>query len=134
MIRDLRIDPSDAVPIWRQIEQGVQRLVASGGLEPGESMPSVRDLARQLRVNPATVAKAYRRLTDAGLLTVQRGEGTFVSEDPPTMRRADRRSTLAAGAARFAILSMTVGATREEAIRELRLAFKRVAKVSAKGA
>jgi GntR family transcriptional regulator len=54
----LRIDPSDATPIWSQIEEGLRRLVASGALGPGAVVPSVRDLARELRVNPATVAKA----------------------------------------------------------------------------
>ena len=70
---DLRIDPTDATPIWSQIEEGLRRLVASGALAPGAVVPSVRDLARELRINPATVAKAYQRLTDAGVLTVRRG-------------------------------------------------------------
>ena len=54
----IRIDPSDATPIWSQIEEGLRRLVASGALKPGAAVPSVRDLARDLNVNPATVAKA----------------------------------------------------------------------------
>jgi GntR family transcriptional regulator len=68
--RFLEIDPASAVPIWRQIEDGMRRLVASERLAPGSVVPSVRELARALRVNPATVSKAYRRLTEAGLLTV----------------------------------------------------------------
>ena len=82
MTRAIDVDPADAVPIWRQIEDGVRRLVACGGMRPGEAVPSVRDLARDLRVNPATVAKAYQRLTDEGLLEVRRGEGTFVAAAP----------------------------------------------------
>jgi GntR family transcriptional regulator len=73
MSHALRVDPRDAVPIWRQIEDGVRRLVAAGALSPGATVPSVRDLARDLRVNPATVSKAYQRLTDAGVLEVRRG-------------------------------------------------------------
>ena len=79
----LRVDPGDAVPIWRQIEEGLRRMVASRALPPGSPVPSVRDMARELRVNPATVSKAYQRLVDAGILAVKRGEGTFVAEGAP---------------------------------------------------
>lgn len=115
----IRVDAGDAVPIWRQIEEGVRRLVAAGTLRPGGCVPSVRDLAKELRVNPATVAKAYQRLTDAGVLEVRRGEGTFVAEAPPAMRKAERREALREGAVRFASLGLTLGAAREEAASEL---------------
>ena len=80
----LHIDPSDSVPIWKQIEEGVLHLIATGALGPGDPVASVRELARQLRVNPLTVSKAYRRLADRGVLTVKRGEGTFVADNPPS--------------------------------------------------
>ena len=83
----LHIDPRDARPIWRQIEEGVQHLVARGALPAGALVPSVRDLARELQVNPATVSKAYQRLTDAGVLAVRRGDGTYVSDAPPILTR-----------------------------------------------
>ena len=86
MSRSLTVDPGDAAPIWRQIEQGVRRLVASGALRPGSPVPSVRELSLELRVNPATVAKAYQRLTQAGVLAMRRGEGTFVADSPPARR------------------------------------------------
>jgi len=70
----LRIDPSDATPIWSQIEEGIRRLVATGSWKPGGPVPSVRDLASELRINPATVARGYQRLTEAGILVVRRGE------------------------------------------------------------
>ena len=72
--RFLEIDPALAAPIWRQIEDGMRRLVASERIAPGSVVPSVRELARALRVNPATVSKAFRRLTEAGLgpITVNR--------------------------------------------------------------
>lgn len=115
----LKIDPASAVPIWKQTEEGVRRLVASGALRPGGAVPSVRDLARELRVNPATVAKAYQRLTEAGLLEVRRGEGTFVAAEPPSLGRAERRGALKEGALRYASLAVTVGALQEEAVDEL---------------
>lgn len=112
----LHIDPRDARPIWRQIEEGVQHLVARGALPAGALVPSVRDLARELQVNPATVSKAYQRLTDAGVLIVRRGEGTFVSDAPPPSSDTRRNDRLREEATRYASLAVTLGASREEAL------------------
>jgi GntR family transcriptional regulator len=114
MSRALRIDPADPRPIWRQIEESVRHLVASGALVAGAPVPSVRDLARDLQVNPATVSKAYQRLTDAGVLAVRRGEGTYVSETPPDLSSRERGKRLLQGATRYASLAVTLGASREE--------------------
>jgi GntR family transcriptional regulator len=121
----LRIDPSSATPIWSQIEDGIRRLVASGALRPGVSVPSVRDLAKDLRINPATVAKAYQRLTEAGVLTVRRGDGTYVADAPPTMSKSERGRILREAAGRFADLASTLGVAREEAEEALRAAWKK---------
>jgi GntR family transcriptional regulator len=125
--RSLHVDPKDAVPIWRQIEDGVRRLVASGALKPGGSVPSVRDLARDLSVNPATVAKAYQRLTDAGVLAVKRGEGTFVADAPPALEHGEKARVLGDAASRYASVAVTLGATRQEAIESVREALERFA-------
>jgi len=111
----LRVDPGDASPIWRQIEEGVRRLVLSRSLMPGMSVPSVRDLAKELRVNPATVAKAYQRLVDAGVLMVKRGEGTFVADSPPRLDDKERQQILHDGAMRYASLAISAGAQLAEA-------------------
>ena len=131
---DLRIDPSDATPIWSQIEEGMRRLVASGALKPGAPVPSVRDLAKDLRVNPATVAKAYQRLTDAGILTVRRGDGTYVAESPPPVSRAERSRTLRDAAVRYASLAATLGVTPEEAAEALASAWRGLGSDPRKGA
>ena len=125
--RGLRVDPRDAVPIWKQIEEGMRRLVASGALKAGAAVPSVRDLARDLQVNPATVVRAYQRLVDAGLLAVKRGEGTFVSESIPAVPKAERNRALGEAALRYASTAVTVGASRDEAARALESAFTRLA-------
>ena len=116
MSAGIHIDFTDAAPIWRQIEDGVRRLVASGALQPGALVPSVRELARELRINPATVAKGYQRLVDAGVLLVRRGEGTFVADSPPPTSASERRQELAAGARRYAALASTLGAGRNEMV------------------
>lgn len=114
MSRALRIDPADPRPIWRQIEESVRHLVASGALAARAPVPSVRDLARDLQVNPATVSKAYQRLTDAGVLAVRRGEGTYVSDAPPELSSRERGRRLEQGAMRYASLAVTLGAGRDE--------------------
>ena len=115
MHRFLDVDPTSAIPIWRQIEDGMRRLVASGRLAPGSAVPSVRELAKALRVNPATVSKAYRRLTEAGLLAVRRGEGTFVAKLDSDELARQRRLLLHDGAAAFIRVAASVGASRQEA-------------------
>ena len=121
----VRIDPADPTPIWSQIEENLRRLVASGALKPGAAVPSVRDLARDLNVNPATVAKAYQRLTEAGILAVRRGEGTYVADAPPAMSRAERSRILKEAATRYASLAATLGVDEEEAADALAAAWKK---------
>jgi GntR family transcriptional regulator len=120
MTRGLAIDPSDASPIWRQIEEGLRRLVASGALSPGAAVPSVREMAADLRVNPATVARAYQRLAEAGIFAVRRGEGTFVAAAPPPVARAERVKSLRDGAIRYGSLAVTLGTQCEEAVETLK--------------
>jgi len=127
MYPSLHVDPTDAAPIWRQIEERVRRLVAAKSLAPGAPVPSVRELARSLRVNPATVAKAYQRLTDAGVLKVLRGEGTFVADHPPALPDGERERVLADGAGRYASMAMSVGATLPQAAGQLAQAWATLA-------
>ena len=119
----LKIDPSSAVPIWKQIEERVRGLVGGGGLVPGASLPSVRELARELKVNPMTVSKAYQRLTEAGVLEVRRGDGTYVSASQPSVSRATRAAGLREAAERFVATALTLGATIDEAQQELAAAW-----------
>ena len=113
----LKIDPAAAAPIWRQIEDEVRRQVASGRLQPGVAIPSVRELCRSLRVNPATVSKAYQQLTEAGLLEVRRGEGTFVAALTEEKLSAERKRLLEEAAEGFVRVAGSVAASREEAMR-----------------
>jgi GntR family transcriptional regulator len=123
-----RIDPKLPVPIWSQIEEAVRRQVALAELRPGEAIPSVRELAQRLQVNPATVSKAYQRLVDQGLLEVRRGEGTFVAAAPRPMARSERTKALRAAADRYAAEGVTLGATTAEAHQELDTAWDRTSK------
>ena len=122
------INPAQAAPIWRQIEEGMRRLISLGSLSPGDAVPSVRDLAQQLRVNPNTVARAYQRLTDAGVFAVRRGEGTFVAEEPAQLKKSERTETLRDAATRYAGTALSVGATLPEAAGELEHSYGRLMK------
>jgi GntR family transcriptional regulator len=125
MALGLRIDPRDAVPIWKQIEDSLRRMVAAGTLPPGAPVPSVRDLARDLGVNPATVSKAYQGLCDAGVLEVRRGAGTFVSGAPPARLRSERTRELKEAASRYVGVAATIGADLDEALEQVRGAWPR---------
>ena len=120
----LQVDPAEAAPLWRQIEEGVRRLVASGGLSAGALMPSVRDLARELGVNPNTVVKAYQHLVEAGVLAVRRGDGTYVADSPPGFRASERAALLREGALRFASTALSLGTDLPEATASLAGAWK----------
>lgn len=120
------INTSNAAPIWRQIEEGMRRMISLGTLEPGALVPSVRELAQQLRVNPNTVARAYQRLTDAGVFAVRRGEGTFVADVPAQLRKSERNETLRDAAAQYAGTALAIGASLEEATAELEHGFTRL--------
>ena len=85
------IDPRRPVPLWEQIAARVRVAIAAGELRPGEPLPSVRELARRLRVNPATVAQAYRELAREGFVETRHGAGTFVKEVETERRDRERR-------------------------------------------
>lgn len=116
------------MPLWRQIELGMQRLVASGALGPGATVPSVRELAQELGVNPMTVSKAYQKLSEAGVLEVRRGEGTFVPQNPPLLARAERARAVREHAARLASAALTLGVSERETVDELKDTFARLRK------
>lgn len=90
----LHITSSDGVPIYLQIVNQVKYLVASGRLEPGEELPPIRVLAQELLVNPNTVARAYRELETAGIVTKRRTAGTYVSDAGSPLERRERMRIL----------------------------------------
>jgi len=124
MLGLLDIDPAAAAPIWRQIEDGMRRLAASGALPAGTAVPSVRELARELRVNPATVSKAYQRLVADGALEVRRGEGTFVAERTAAAVAEERERLLGDQAERFVVAARSMGVAESDAIAAISTAWR----------
>jgi len=86
----LHIDPSSGTPIYRQIIDQIRQAVASGVLRAGDRLPSVRELAVELAVNPNTIAKAYQELERDGIIETRRGIGTFVADRDHTLTEAER--------------------------------------------
>lgn len=84
------IDPRSPTPLYEQIAARVRVAVAAGDLSPGDALPSVRKLARDLRVNPATVTQAYRDLAADGFVEMRHGQGTFVQEVSPWLMDEER--------------------------------------------
>ncbi len=76
----LKLDMSSGVPVYRQIIDSVLGGIASGTLLPGNQLPTVRQLAVDLSINPNTVVRAYRELEIRGILTTQQGTGTFITD------------------------------------------------------
>jgi GntR family transcriptional regulator len=90
----LRIDPQSAEPLFEQIAQAVKNAVARGDLAAGEKLPSVRDLAQDLSINPNTVVRAYELLTNEGVVVRRQGAGCFVTGRPSNLNTRARRRQL----------------------------------------
>ncbi len=86
------IDPRSPTPLYEQIAARIRVAVASEELRPGEALPSVRQLAKRLRVNPATVVQAYRDLAGEGFVELRHGAGTFVKEVPHDRKSEEKES------------------------------------------
>jgi len=118
-IPPLHINPSDEVPIFRQIVRQISDAVAGGRARPGERLPSHRELAAQLVIAPLTVKKAYDELEREGLITTQRGKGTFVSESLPARDPKKNRERLRDPARRLLSQAALIGVPLEEVRRLL---------------
>ncbi|HUT89975.1 MAG TPA: GntR family transcriptional regulator [Thermoguttaceae bacterium] len=90
----ISIDTKSGVPFYRQIIEQVKFAIARGDLGPGDRLPTVRQLAVDLSVNPNTVVRAYRELEIEGTLDTQQGSGTFVGNSRPDVDRLEQRRML----------------------------------------
>jgi GntR family transcriptional regulator len=79
------LDAANGVPIYRQIIQQIEYAILSGRMKPGDKLPTIRALAVALKINPNTIAKAYGELEIRGILQLQVGSGTYVSDKAPLL-------------------------------------------------
>ena len=98
----LQIDFRSGLPIYTQIVNQIQTQVVGGVLKPGDQLPTVRALAEELRVNFNTVARAYRILDEARIISTQQGRGTYITDvPPPKVTEKLRRESLEALTQRY---------------------------------
>ena len=111
----LQIDFRSGLPIYTQIVNQVQAQVASGVLQPGDQLPTVRALAEELRVNFNTIARAYRILDEERIISTQQGRGTYITEiPPPKVSERLRRESLDALTQRYISEAMRLEFSKSE--------------------
>ncbi len=111
----IKLDFHSGLPIYIQIVEQLQQCIVAGNLKPGDQLPTVRSLAEELRVNFNTVARAYRLLDEARIISTQQGRGTYVTEiPPPEVTKRLRHEALEALALRYISESTRLGFSGRE--------------------
>jgi GntR family transcriptional regulator len=121
----LQLDFHSGLPIYTQIVNQIQSQLANRILKPGDQLPTVRALAQELRVNFNTVARAYRILDEARIISTQQGRGTYITEiPPPEVREKLRHESLAALTQRFVAEALRLGFLEREVSQMVRDSLK----------
>jgi len=122
----LELDFRSKVPIYAQVMERIENLVATGVLKPGDQLPTVRQLAADLRVNFNTIARAYRLLDEAGVISTQQGRGTFLLEAlPPAKARSLKQAALRALTSSFVSDAARLGFNAEEVFKSTKAMIER---------
>jgi len=111
---EFKLDPRSGVPVYRQIIDQVLGGMAAGNLKPGDQLPTVRQLAVDLAINPNTVVRAYRELEIREVLATQQGTGTFVTDKKPPPNELERRRRVAQLAGELLARAGAEGITLQE--------------------
>jgi len=117
----IRVIPGSNAAIYRQIADQIRRAVVSGQLAVGDPLPSVRQLAKELVVNPNTVAKAYAELVRDGVLETQAGRGAYVAKRREVFTKTERLRRLDEAIDTVISEALTLGFDRQETLERLRL-------------
>tara|TARA_A100001037_G_C15015389_1_gene573723 strand:+ start:232 stop:633 length:402 start_codon:yes stop_codon:yes gene_type:complete len=116
-----QIDPRSGLPVYRQLMDQIKYYVASGGLKPGDQLPSIRDMATRASVNPTTVVKGYTELQHEGLVEMKHGKGAFIAASSSSRSDEERRKLIGQLAKQLVIEAKQLGASQtlvEEVVRE----------------
>ena len=109
-----QVDARAATPLYAQIAEGIRLAIARGELMRGDGLPSVRHLAAELRINPATVSQAYRELEAEGLVEMRQGAGSFVAVVASDVRARDRSARLRAAVRALLAEASRLGASPDD--------------------
>ncbi len=112
----IELDFRSGIPIYVQIMDQIKHLIATDFLKPGDQLPTVRQLAADLRVNFNTVARAYRLLDEAGIISTQHGRGTYILEEPEHDTEKLRREALEGLTRYYLAEAHQLGFTPEEVV------------------
>ncbi len=116
----IRLDLKSGVPVYRQIIDRILTGIAGGSLKSGDQLPTVRQLAVDLAINPNTVVRAYRELEIRGVLETQQGTGTFISQKKVERKQVERQRELDQLVGDFVAQAGMAGFAIEELLEELR--------------
>jgi GntR family transcriptional regulator len=116
---EFRLDLHSGVPVYRQLIDQVLGGIAAGVLAPGDQLPTVRQVAVDLSINPNTVARAYREMEIRGVLDTQQGTGTFVSNQPVQQDEVERERRLAQIVSEFVARAGAAGFTVDDLLEQL---------------
>lgn len=114
-----RLDARSGVPVYRQLIDQVLGAVAAGALRTGDQLPTVRQVAVDLAINPNTVMRAYREMEIRGVLDTQQGAGTFLAEQQPTASAEERERQLTQVVSELVARAGLLGFTVDELIQRL---------------
>ena len=114
-----RLDAASGVPVYRQLIDQVQGALASGSLKPGQQLPTVRQLAVDLAINPNTVTRAYREMEIRGMVDTQQGSGTFIAKKKVEYSKGERERQLAQLVGEFVSRAGSAGFTVEQLMKAL---------------
>ena len=115
----VRVQPGLGVPIYLQIESQVKQAIAAAALKLDDAMPSVRKLAAELRINPNTVARAYRNLERDGILRTVPGGGCYVNSQSPGLMKSEKLRRLRPMAMQLAVEAKQLRLARAELLQLL---------------
>jgi GntR family transcriptional regulator len=126
MLLHFQIDPHSGIPVYRQMMDQVKYYVASGTLKGGAQLPSIRELAQSLAVNPTTVVKAYTELQHEGVIEIQHGKGAFITSGATGLSEREREKALRRLARQLAVEAGQMGCPVDVALRLLKEEFEEI--------
>src|SRR3989442_7094056 len=115
-----QINPHSGVPVYRQMIDQVKYYVASDALKAGDQLPSIRELAQSLAINPTTVVRVYTELERESVIEMRHGKGAFVAASGRRMTAAERDKTLRRLARQLAVEAMQTGAPASQVLNVVR--------------
>ena len=122
----IQVDYNSGEPISHQVVSQIKRLVVGGKLQPGEKLPSIRELAKELRINPTTVTRIYIELSSDGVITLRQGQGAFVSTQSVSLPKAEIRRRVGRLAQSMLVEGLRLGLKRQEIDKVIDDEFRRI--------